>query len=155
MPKFTVRNLNRFLAIKLPSAYISGIRVSAISDTEAHAKVTHKWINQNPFGSLYWATQGMAAELVTGILLMKKIKDSGQNISMLVVKQEGSFHKKATGKIVFSCLQGTEIDQIISKAIQTGEGQHLLLKATGYNQDNVMVADFEFSWSIKLKSSID
>ena len=73
MPEFTVRNLNRFLAIKLPSAFISGIRVSAISGKEAHANVTHKWINQNPFKSLYWATQGMAAELVTGILLMKKI----------------------------------------------------------------------------------
>jgi len=155
MPKFTVRNLNRFLAIKLPSAFISGIRVSAISDKEAIANVTHRWINQNPFGSLYWATQGMAAELVTGILLMKKIKESGQKISMLVVKQEGSFHKKATGKIAFSCHQGAEIDQIISAAIETGEGQHLVLKATGFNQEHVMVSDFEFSWSIKLKSSID
>ncbi len=152
MPKFTVSNLNRFLAIKLPSAFISGIRVSAISDTEAHANVTHRWINQNPFGSLYWATQGMAAELVTGILLMKKIKESGHNISMLVVKQQGSFHKKATGKIAFSCDQGTEIDQMISKAVKTGEGQHLILKAAGYSQDHVMVSDFEFSWSIKLKS---
>ena len=91
MPKFTVSNLNRFLAIKLPSAFISGVRVSAISATEAHARVTHKWINQNPFKSLYWATQGMAAELVTGILMMKKIKESKHKISMLVVKQEGSF----------------------------------------------------------------
>lgn len=152
MPKFTVSNLNRFLAIKLPSAFISGIRVSAISDTEAHANVTHRWINQNPFGSLYWATQGMAAELVTGILLMKKIKESGHNISMLVVKQEGRFHKKATGKIEFSCDQGNEIDQMISKAVKTGEGQQLILKAAGYSQDHVMVSDFEFSWSIKLKS---
>ena len=45
--------------------------------TEATASVTHKWINQNPFKSLYWATQGMAAELGNGILMMKKIKESG------------------------------------------------------------------------------
>ncbi len=154
MPKFTVKNLNRFLALKLPSAFISGIRVSAISDTEAHASVTHKWINQNPFKSLYWATQGMASELVTGILMMKKIKESGHKISMLVVKQEGSFHKKATGKISFSCLQGTEIDKVIAKAIQTGEGQSLVLKAAGFNAENDMVSDFEFTWSIKLKSNV-
>ena len=152
MPKFTVRNLNRFLAIKLPSAFISGIRASAISDTEAHASVTHKWINQNPFRSLYWATQGMAAELVTGILMMKKIKESNKNISMLVVKQEGNFHKKATGKIVFSCYQGEEIDKVIATAIETGEGQNLILKAEGVNEEKVMVSDFEFTWSIKLKS---
>lgn len=152
MPQFTVRNLNRFLAIKLPSAFISGIRATAISDTEAHASVTHKWINQNPFNSLYWATQGMAAELVTGILMMKKIKESNKTISMLVVKQEGSFHKKATGKIVFSCYQGIEIDKALSAAIETGEGQSLILKAEGINEEKVKVCDFEFTWSIKIKS---
>lgn len=155
MPEFTVKNLNRFLAIKLPSAYISGIRVSQISDAEAHAKVTHRWINQNPFKSLYWATQGMAAELVTGILMMKKIKESREKISMLVVKQEGNFHKKATGKITFSCHQGEEIDKAMSLAIKTGEGQNLILKAVGYNEENIMVSDFEFTWSIKLKSLKD
>ena len=126
MTKFSVRNLNRFLAIKLPSAYISGVRVIELTDKNAIATVKHRWINQNPFRSLYWATQGMAAELVTGILMMKKIKDSGQKISMLVVKQEGTFHKKATGRITFSCDQGKAIDEIIEKAIKTNE-KHLFL----------------------------
>lgn len=151
MPKFTVHNLNRFLAIKLPSAYLSGIRVKHISDTQATAKVKHRWINQNPFKSLYWATQGMAAELVTGILMMKKIHDSGKKISMLVVHQEGSFHKKATGKITFTCDQGIEIDKALQTAIKSGEGQTLILKASGINEDNIMVSDFSFTWSIKLK----
>ena len=152
MPKFSVKNLNRFLLIKLPSAYFSGIRVSQISDDSAHARVTHKWINQNPFKSLYWATQAMAAELVTGIIMMKKIQDSGRKISMLVVKQEGSFHKKATGRITFSCTQGPEIDKVLAEAIATGEGQFLKLKADGFNEDNEMVSDFEFTWSVKLKN---
>ena len=151
MPKFTVKNLNRFLAIKLPSAYISGIRVTHISEKKASAKVRHRWINQNPFRSLYWATQGMAAELVTGILMMKKINDSGRKISMLVVHQEGSFHKKATGKITFNCDQGMEVDQAIQRAVQTGEGQNRILKASGINEENIMVSDFSFTWSIKLK----
>lgn len=152
MTKFSVKNLNRFLALKLPSAYISGIRVVELSDKKAVATVKHRWINQNPFRSLYWATQGMAAELVTGILMMKKIKDSGHKISMLVVKQEGTFHKKATGRINFSCEQGMAIDKIIDKAIQTKEGQSLAIKATGFDQENDMVSDFEFTWSIKLKT---
>ena len=73
MTKFTIKNLNLFLALKLPSAYFSGVRVKSISDNEAIATVKHQWINQNPFKSLYWATQGMASELSTGILLMKQI----------------------------------------------------------------------------------
>jgi hypothetical protein len=152
MAKFTVSNLNRFLALKLPSAYLSGIRLTKISDNQASASVKHRWINQNPFRSLYWATQGMAAELATGILVMKKIDDSGEKISMLVVKQEGEFFKKATGKIVFNCDQGQIIDQTLKDAIATGEGQLMVLKSAGYDEENEMVSEFGFTWSIKCKA---
>ena len=152
MSKINAKNLNRYLLFKLPSAYISGVRVRSITDENATASVKHRWINQNPFKSLYWATQGMAAELVTGILMIKKIKESGSKISMLVVKQEGSFHKKATGNIVFSCDEGAVIDKVIDAAIKTKEGQSLVLKASGFDQDNEMVSSFEFTWSIKSKS---
>ncbi len=152
MTKFSVSNLNRFLALKLPSAYFSGIRVTSISNTEAMASVRHKWINQNPFKSLYWATQGMAAELVTGLLVMKKIKESKKKISMLVVHQEGDFFKKATGQITFNCDQGNRIDEAIQRTIETGEGQTFLLQAEGYNEEYEKVSAFEFTWSIKVKS---
>jgi len=152
MSKINAKNLNRYLLFKLPSAYISGVRVRSISDEKATASVKHRWINQNPFKSLYWATQGMAAELVTGILMIKKINESGSKISMLVVKQEGSFHKKATGNIIFSCDEGAAIDKVIDAAIKTKEGQSLVLKASGFDQDNEMVSSFEFTWSIKSKS---
>jgi hypothetical protein len=152
MTKFTIRNSNRFLAIKLPSAYFSGIRVSDISDYKASATVTHRWINQNPFNSLYWATQGMAAELVTGVLMMKKIKESNQNISMLLVKQEGHFTKKAKGKITFSCDEGKAIDKILKTTISSGEGQILVLKSSGFNEENEMVSEWVFTWSLKLKT---
>ena len=35
---------------------------------------------------MFWAVQGMAAELATGALVMQKIKASGKNISMLVAQ---------------------------------------------------------------------
>lgn len=152
MTKFTTGNLNLFLAFKLPSAYFSGIRVHAISDQKAVARVKHRWINQNPFKSLYWATQGMAAELVTGLLLMKKVKESNRNISTLVVEQHGAFTKKATGKITFSCDEGALIDQTIKDAINSGEGQIIVLKAVGIDEENEPVSNFEFTWSIKLKT---
>ena len=152
MTKFTIRNLNLFLAFKLPSAYFSGIRVVAISEHKAVARVKHRWINQNPFKSLYWATQGMAAELVTGLLLMKKVKDSNRNISTLVVEQHGVFSKKAIGKITFSCDEGALVDQALKDAISSGEGQVIVLKAVGIDEENELVSNFEFTWSIKLKT---
>ena len=153
MTKFTIKNLNKFLLFKLPSAYLSGVRVQSISDDEAVATVRHKWINQNPFKSLYWATQGMASELATGILVMKQIAESGKNISMLVTKQQGSFTKKATGRISFTCKDGKLIRETIDKAIATGEGQTIIMTAEGIDEHGESVSKFEYEWSIKMKNS--
>ena len=152
MPKFSKSNLNKFLLLKLPSAYFSGVRVKSISENKAIATVKHRWINQNPFKSLYWATQGMASELATGLLVMKKIRDSGKNISMLVRAQKGEFTKKATGRIDFTCNDGHLIDKAILKSIETGEGQTITMTAEGINEHGDSVSKFEYTWGIKVKN---
>ena len=111
------RKLNFFLLLKLPSAYICGVRTTALSETTCVVSVKHRWINQNPFKSLFWAVQGMAAELTTGALVMSKIKSSGQKISMLVTSNNATYTKKAIGRIQFTCNQGAIIDDAILKAI--------------------------------------
>ncbi|PID69148.1 MAG: thioesterase [Flavobacteriales bacterium] len=151
MPKFTVRNLNMFLLYKIPSAYIAGVRVKSFSETEAVATVKKRWINQNPFKSLYWAVQGMASELATGILVMYQIKKSKQNISMLVTKQSGIFTKKAKGKIHFTCNDGSRIANAIKKTISTGEGVTVLLTSTGMDENGETVSTFEYEWGLKIR----
>ena len=151
MNNYTPRRLNIFLLLKLPTAFISGVRVKSISKETAMATVKHKWINQNPFKSLYWAVQGMASELVTGILVMKEIEESGENISMLITNQSGNFLKKAKGRITFVCNDGNKIKEIIKKTIQTGDGQKLTMIAEGFNEVQECVSSFEYEWSIKIK----
>tara|TARA_B110000211_G_C13916568_1_gene480765 strand:+ start:354 stop:809 length:456 start_codon:yes stop_codon:yes gene_type:complete len=150
--KFTPRKLNYFLAFKLPSAFLTGVRTKFIDTHKCVVVVKHRWINQNPFNSMFWAVQGMAAELATGALLMMKIKASNNSISMLVVNNKASFSKKAKGVITFSCTQGAVVDAAIEKAISTGEGQCFFLTAAGVDQNGDEVSSFEFEWSVKLKS---
>ena len=150
--KFTPSKINLFLLFKLPSAFITGIRVKSISDEKAVIKVKHRWINQNPFKSMFWAVQGMAAEFATGILMVKSIQESGEKISMLVTNMNAEFTKKATGKIVFSCDQGSLIKEKIEEAIATKEGQTIMLTSEGFNEEGVSVSKFNFEWSIKVKA---
>src|SRR5690554_7843548 len=119
--EFTPSKLNAFLLFKLPSAYFSGVRVKSISEKSCEATVKHKWINQNPFKSMYFAVQAMAAELTTGALVMYQIKKSGKKVSMLVLSNRSSFTKKATGKITFSCDEGHKIEETIKRAFERGE----------------------------------
>jgi hypothetical protein len=147
------RKLNAFLLFKLPSAYFCGVRTRSLTETTCVVSVKHRWINQNPFNSMFWAVQGMAAELTTGALVMSKIKASGKKMSMLVTNNNATFTKKATGRIRFTCYQGKAIDDAITKAVATGEGQTIVLNSQGINQEGVQVSDFNFEWSIKVKSS--
>jgi hypothetical protein len=49
------------------------VRVRNLDET-LYRKVKHRWINQNPFNSMYFAVQAMGAELATGALVMYQIK---------------------------------------------------------------------------------
>ncbi|MCW4467517.1 DUF4442 domain-containing protein [Flavobacterium sp. MFBS3-15] len=149
--EFTPSKLNTFLFFKLPSAFWSGVRVKEISPTLCIAAVKHRWFNQNPFNSMYFAVQAMAAELTTGALVMYHIKKSGKKISMLVANNKGNFSKKATGRITFTCNDGHLIDQAIQTAIATGEGQTFWMKSIGTDQKGDQVSEMEFEWSIKVK----
>lgn len=148
----TAKQMNRFLIFKLPSAYLCGVRLKELDNSKTIVTVTHRWINQNPFNSMYFAVQSMAAELTTGALVIKKIKESGQQISMLVTNHNGTFSKKAVGKITFSCTDGHLIDEALQRTIETGEGQTILLKSVGVNENNEQVSAYKFEWSVKLKS---
>ncbi|RWX02512.1 DUF4442 domain-containing protein [Flavobacterium cerinum] len=149
--EFTPSKLNTFLFVKLPSAYWSGVRVKEISTTSCTATVKHRWFNQNPFDSMYFAVQAMAAELTTGALVMYHIKKSGKKISMLVANNKGNFTKKARGRITFTCNDGHLIEEAIAKAIATGEGQTFWMHSFGKDEAGDQVSHMEFEWSIKVK----
>jgi hypothetical protein len=136
---------------KLPSAWWSGVRLHSLNESECIVKVKHSWINQNPFKSMFWAVQGMAAEMTTGAFLTREINLSGENISMLVSNNTAKFTKKATGKIRFVCNKGLEVKKLIQKAVDTGDSQTLWIDSTGYNEDNLVVSHFSFEWSVKTR----
>ncbi len=150
----SVSKLNRFLFFKLPSAYWSGVRVQRITDNECTVTVKHKWFNQNPFNSMYFAVQAMAAELTTGAMVLLKIRKSGKSISMLVANNKANFSKKATGVITFRCIDGNMIDDAIKKTIETGEGQTFWMKSIGIDEKGDKVSEFDFEWTLKLKSKL-
>ena len=150
--EFTPLKLNIFLFFKLPSAFWSGVRVKSISKEQCVVTVKHRWFNQNPFKSMYFAVQAMAAELTTGALVMMQIKKSGKNISMLVANNNSNFSKKATGRITFTCNDGHLIEEAIKQTIATGEGQTIWMKSVGVNEKRELVSEMNFEWSIKLKA---
>jgi hypothetical protein len=142
---------NTYTFFKLPSAWWSGVRLTKIEDQLTEVSVKHRWVNQNPFGSIFWAVQGMAAELSTAVFLMWTIKKSNQSVSMLVLSNQANFKKKAKGLIKFHCSQADKAIAAVKKAIHGNEAVTVRLKSTGTDAAGDIVSEFEFEWSLKKK----
>ena len=62
-----------FMLKQLPSAFFSGIKLIDITEEKAVVTIPYKYLTKNPFRSMYFASQAMAAELSTGILALSQI----------------------------------------------------------------------------------
>jgi len=150
--KYTPNKINRWMLFKLPAAWLTGVRLSVINEGKCEVKVRFKWINQNPYRSMFWAVQAMAAELTTGMLLTKSIQDSNSDISMLLVSNKSSFYKKAVGKITFVCDEGEIAKQLINSTIKNTTSK-AWFKAKGYDEAGDQVSEFDFEWSCKKRKN--
>ena len=150
--KYTPNKINRWMLFKLPAAWLTGVRLTLIDESKCEVKVRFKWINQNPYRSMFWAVQAMAAELTTGMLLTKSIQDSNSDISMLLVSNKSSFYKKAVGKITFVCDEGEIAKQLINSTIKNSTSK-AWFKAKGYDEAGDQVSEFDFEWSCKKRKN--
>ena len=85
-----------------PIAWIAGVRFKSYDGETFKTCVEHDFLNQNPFGSMFWAVEGMAAEFAGGMMLADKIQTL-KAIWYIVIHSESTFSKKAVGTIIFEC----------------------------------------------------
>ena len=149
--KFTPASINKFILFKIPIAWIAGIRVTEISNEKCIIMLRHKWINQNPFRSIYFGVLVMAGELSTGIPLFREVQKSGGQISMLVIRHESFFYKKATGKIKFIFDETHLIKKHLQTAIESKQPVTFELIARAYNEEDTEIGKFVYEWSVKAK----
>jgi hypothetical protein len=141
-----------FLLRSLPSAYFAGVRIKSIDASSCRVTVPYKWFTRNPFRSTYFACLSMAAEMSTGALAMGHLYKSRPAVSMLVVKVESEYFKKAVGKISFLCEDGLAVSAAIGKAIESNEPQTIRVRSTGTDLNGDIVAVFFITWSFKMRS---
>jgi hypothetical protein len=144
-----------FLLSKLPSAYFTGVRVKEVDEKKCIVTVPYKWFSKNPFRSTYFASLAMAAEMSTGSLSMAHLYKRKPSVSMLLVKLEAEYFKKATGKTSFICEDGELIQKTIEESIATGEARSVRARSTGTNKEGEKVAEFFITWSFKARTKVN
>lgn len=94
----------------------------------------------------------MAAEMSTGILAMAYTYKKEPAVSLLVVKAEGTFLKKATGITTFTCEDGQAFEQAVNEAYASGKSTTVTARSTGKDKSGDIVAEFVITWSFKART---
>ena len=135
---------------KLPSLLYWGVKLKSLSPEKAEVTIPFKKRTQNPFQSIYFASQAGAAEFSTGVLALTAIYGRG-NISMLITGMEAEYVKKATRLTTFICKEGKNIQDAVQRAIDSGEPQEITINTTGIQGNGEVVSRFKFRWSFKVR----
>jgi len=80
---------------------------------------------------------------------MANIYEQRPAVSMLVVKTEAVYHKKAVGKINFTCNDGTAIADAVRQTKATGEASQIKCCSVATNESGEIVGEFWITWSVK------
>ena len=137
--------------LRLPSVAFWGARVSVLNMDKCTISMRKNFRNKNPFRSVYFGALAGAAELSTGLLCQLHLRALG-DCSMLVVKMNGSFYKKATGILTFVCEDGQVLSQKLPSLSQVGDTTECIMKSIVFNEKNDIIAEFHFTWSFKKRN---
>ncbi len=140
-----------FMLAKLPAAFLAGVKVKQLDAEKAVVTVPYKWLSQNPFRSTYFACLAMAAEMSTGLLALMQLHKRQPGVSMLVVKLEANYFKKAVGITWFTCNAGKDFQQVVDDCLTDGEAKTYTAKSVGTNDAGETVAEFFITWSFKAR----
>ena len=141
-----------FVFQKLSTAFWAGLSIKHFDEKSCGVRVKLSWFNQNPFRSMYFAVEAMAAEMSCGMLAFGQVYKRQPAVSMLVEKLEAKFVKKATGVIIFTCDDGEALQQTVDDALVKKEGTKLQVTSIGRNQAGEIVAEYIFTWTFKAKN---
>ena len=138
---------NFFLFKDLPSAWLCGVRVKDLNDKKCVISVRHNWFNSNPFKSLYWAVQGMGAELATGAVPFAISRSMSEKLRMFVVGTDAKFIKRAKGRITFRCDEVMKAREAIEESMKSGKPVEVDLISIGRDKTGEIVSEWIFKWN--------
>ncbi len=133
----------------LPMGLISGIKLIQLDEAGAVSEVPYRWRNKNPFNSMYFAVQSMAAELSTAALVLMALKGIDAKVALIIVDLKVEFVKKAKSKITFTCRDYDKIYGEVAQLKQAGDTAIVTARTVGRDVDGAEVAIFYFTWSFK------
>jgi acyl-coenzyme A thioesterase PaaI-like protein len=144
---FTNRwKLRLWMLRHLPMGLLTGMRIQSLEEGSCVVVLKERWWIRNPFGSVFWAVMGMAAELSTGALVYTH---AGKEVKFILVGMEGTFFKKVKGKSYYFCQAGSDVLRIFERIQDAGDSGEVILPVMVKDAGDQLLAEFSFRWQLR------
>lgn len=140
-----------FMGWKMPLGLAAGLRVDAIDLNSCVVSMPGGWRTQNPFGSTYWAAQGMAAEMATGLHAYVMSASAPSKVGMILAGCEGGFSKMCKGRSTYRFDQGGQVREAIESTLASGERVSCPVEVVGFDPVGDEISRWTFTWSFRAK----
>lgn len=130
-------------------ALFSGTKLTALNEELSTAEVPFGWRNKNPFKSMYFAVQSMAAELSTAAPAMLAIHGVDFKVALIIIDMSAEFKKKAKTKTSFTCKDVERFSSALRELKNVDDIITVDAQTEGKDETGEVVSLFRFLWSFK------
>lgn len=133
--------------------FLAGLKIDKVNENTCTTSVPFNWLTKNPFKSMYFAVQSMAAELSTATTCLIATLDQKPSVAFIIVDCKASFYKKATARVYFTCDDAKAAFDAVATCQLSDEPVTKTFKTIGKQADGTVVSEFHFTWSFKRRKS--
>ena len=131
-------------------------KIVELTDDRCVVKIGLNWITRRrDIHAMYLGTLCMGGDVAAGLIAFKIVNERRERVSFIFKDIKAEFLKRAEGDVVFTNVDGPLIQDLIRRALATGERQEATVRVTATCPDKLgdePVARFELTLSIKKKS---
>lgn len=129
-------------------------KILELSPDRCVVRVPLNWITRRrDIHAMYLGTLCMGADVAAGLIAFHLVASKKARVSFIFKDIKGEFLKRAEGDVVFTNNDGPMIQDLVKRAIETGERQEATVHvvATVPTKLEEPVAQFELTLSVKRK----
>ena len=137
--------------ISMPLGSFAGLSIHQVDATQCTVNLPGGWRTQNPFKSTYWAAQGMAAEMASGVIPMAYVRAANVPIRMILAGVSGNFVKMCKGPSTFTCKVQDQVKKAMQETLTSGQSVQCNLMSVGRDSTGDTVSEWSFEWSFRAR----
>ncbi len=136
---------------KIPIIAFMRPRVLELSEKRSVVEIKLKRRTKNHLGAMYFGALTVGAELTCALKAVELVFLKKKPINFLFKDFKADFLKRAEGDVHFICEQTKDVEDLISKALLSGEREEKIIRGKAFEVSNLNdhIMTFELTLSLK------